>query len=136
ALHRATHLARTNPGAKVLVATFSVTLARMLSQKLRRLIGEDPALGSRITVRAMDEVGIELYERSFGTPKVPTAGMMRSLLSSISREVGGHSFSDHFLLQEWTEVVDPWRLTTWEAYRDVARLGRKTRLGEKQRATL
>lgn len=136
ALHRATHLARANPGAKVLVATFSVTLARMLSQKLRRLIGEDPALGSRIGVRAMDEVGIELYERSFGTPKVPTTGMMRSLLSSISREVGGHSFSDHFLLQEWTEVVDPWRLTTWEAYRDVARLGRKTRLGEKQRATL
>jgi len=87
-------------------------------------------------VNALDEVGIELYERSFGTPKVPTPSMMRTLLSSISKDVGDHGFSDQFLLQEWTEVVDPWRLTTWEAYRDVARLGRKTRVGEKKRAAL
>ncbi len=136
ALHRAVHLARTNPEARVLVTTFSVTLARMLIQKLRRLIGDDADLAARISVNALDEVGIELYERSFGTPRVPTRSMMRTLLSSISKDVGGHSFSDQFLLQEWTEVVDPWRLTTWEAYRDVARLGRKTRLGEKKRAEL
>lgn len=136
ALHRAVHLARTNPEARVLVTTFSVTLARMLTQKLRRLIGDDADLAARISVNALDEVGIELYERSFGTPRVPTRSMMRTLLSSISKDVGGHSFSDQFLLQEWTEVVDPWRLTAWEAYRDVARLGRKTRLGEKKRAVL
>jgi superfamily I DNA/RNA helicase len=33
-------------------------------------------------------------------------------------------------------VVDAWQLTTWDAYRDVTRLGRKTRLAEKQRSTL
>lgn len=136
ALHRAAHLARTNPEARVLVTTFSLTLARMLTQKLRRLIGDDVDLRGRIVVRAVDEVGIELYERSFGTPKIPTPGMMRTLLAAVSKDVGGHSFSDQFLLQEWTDVVDAWRLTTWEAYRDVARLGRKTRLGEKQRAIL
>ena len=32
--------------------------------------------------------------------------------------------------------MDAWQLTTWEDYRDVARLGRKTRVGEKQRETL
>ena len=33
-------------------------------------------------------------------------------------------------------MVDAWQLDTWEAYRDVARLGRKTRLAEKQRQLL
>ena len=33
-------------------------------------------------------------------------------------------------------MVDAWQLESWEAYRDVARLGRKTRLPEKQRRAL
>jgi hypothetical protein len=32
--------------------------------------------------------------------------------------------------------VDAWQVETWEAYRDVARLGRKTRLPESRRAAL
>jgi len=50
--------------------------------------------------------------------------------------VEGHKFSLPFLLTEWEQVVDAWQLESWEAYRDVARLGRKTRLAEKQRAIL
>ena len=33
-------------------------------------------------------------------------------------------------------MVDAWQLDSWEAYRDVARLGRKTRLPEQQRVVL
>lgn len=33
-------------------------------------------------------------------------------------------------------MVDAWQLQTWEAYRDVARLGRKTRIGGRQRELL
>jgi len=33
-------------------------------------------------------------------------------------------------------VVDAWNLDSWEAYRDIARLGRKTRLPEAQRIVL
>ena len=33
-------------------------------------------------------------------------------------------------------VVDAWQLRSWEAYRDVSRLGRKTRIGGKQREIL
>jgi superfamily I DNA/RNA helicase len=33
-------------------------------------------------------------------------------------------------------VVDAWNLTTWESYRDISRLGRKTRLPEAQRLIL
>ena len=37
---------------------------------------------------------------------------------------------------EWDQVVDAWQLESWESYRDVARLGRKTRLPEAQRKVL
>ena len=136
ALHRAAHLARSNPDVHVLVTTFSISLARVLQQKLRHLVGGEPSLAERITVRAINDVGLELYENSFGKPQVPTDAMMWTLLGSIARDVGQHSFSESFVLHEWSEVVDQWQLTTWEAYRDVARLGRRTRLGEKQRAQL
>ena len=48
----------------------------------------------------------------------------------------GHKFGPHFLFTEWEQVVDAWQLDTWEQYRDVARLGRKTRLPEAQRTVL
>ncbi len=136
ALHRAVHLARINPSARVLLTTFSITLARLLRQKLQRLVGTDAALGARITVDAIDEIGITLYEQSFGRPTVAKPGMVRSLLSTLSNEHGGHTFSDRFLEQEFTDVVDEWQLRTWDAYRDVTRLGRKNRLSEKQRANI
>jgi hypothetical protein len=50
--------------------------------------------------------------------------------------VPGHKFSDHFLFGEWTDVVDAWQLGSWDSYRDVSRLGRKTRIGGKQREVL
>ena len=136
ALHRAVHLARTNKTARVLITTFSITLARMLRQKLRRLVGDDETLAARITVDAIDEIGITLYEQSFGTPRVAQPGMIQSLLSQLSLDIGGHAFSDRFLEQEWTDVVDAWQLNSWDAYREVTRLGRKTRIGEKQRGLL
>jgi hypothetical protein len=136
AIHRAVQLARRHPNARVLLTTFSVTLARLLERKLGRLIANDAALGDHIVVAPIDDVAIGLYEKSFGTPRIATPVMMLSLLVSISREVGGHNFADRFLAQEWSEVVDAWQLATWDQYRDVARLGRKTRLGEKQRAQL
>ena len=57
-------------------------------------------------------------------------------MSEAAGAVEGHKFSLQFLLTEWEQVVDAWQLESWEAYRDVARLGRKTRLQEAQRAVL
>jgi hypothetical protein len=48
----------------------------------------------------------------------------------------GQKFSLGFLRAEWEELVDAWQLDRWESYRDVKRLGRKTRLPEAQRAAL
>ncbi len=136
ALHRAVHLARANAKSPVLLTTFSIALARSLRRKLACLIGNEPTVHNRIAVRSIDEVGIEQFEVAFGTPKVLTSKMLQALLKNASQAAMPHPFSLGFLESEWSEVVDAWQLDSWEAYRDVPRLGRKTRLGEKQRQTL
>lgn len=136
ALHRAVYLARAHPEARVLLTTFSDTLAHALHTKLKRLIGSEPRLAERIDVYALKTIGLRLHKSLCGPVNVAPPETIRELIEEASRTVGGHKFSRHFLLTEWEEVVDAWQLETWEAYRDVARLGRKTRLPEAQRAVL
>ena len=136
ALHRAAHLARTHPEARVLLTTFSDTLANALHTKLKRLVGSEPRLAERIDVHSLNALGLRLYKAHCGPVMLVSREAMRDLLGEASKAVGGHRFSLHFLLTEWEQVVDAWQLETWESYRDVARLGRKTRLPEPQRAVL
>ena len=136
ALHRAVRLAKRHPSARILLTTFSRTLANALRVKLDRLAGPDTDVRRRIRVDAIDDVGRALYEEAFGTPKLATDGQVRSLLAEASGAAGAHGFGDSFLVGEWTGVVDAWQLRTWDAYRDVQRLGRKTRIGGKQREQL
>lgn len=136
ALHRAVFLAQRNPDARILLATFSDALANMLRTKLLRLIGNQPRLGERIDVFAMNALGVRLYAKQFGQPKVATSEAVIDLLELASLALGEHKFSLNFLQTEWADVVDAWQLASWEDYRDVRRLGRKTRLPEKQRALL
>src|SRR5206468_1277784 len=56
ALHRAVHLARRHPEARVLLTTFSDTLANALRTKLRRLIAGEPRLAERLEVRALGDL--------------------------------------------------------------------------------
>lgn len=136
ALHRAAFLARTNPDARVLLATFSDTLAHALHTKLRRLIGSEPRLGERIDVHSLNTLGVRLHKSLLGPVKLASRNDVRDILKSSSQAVGSHKFSLSFLISEWEQVVDAWQLASWEAYRDVARLGRKTRLPEAQRIIL
>ena len=136
ALHRAVHLARTHRDARILLATFSEALAAVLQVRLTRLISNEPRLAERLEVHSMRGIARRLYEANLGTPKLIAADEMRELLDQAASEVEGHRFSSTFVRTEWTKVVDAWQLETWEDYRDVARLGRKTRLAEKQRAVL
>ena len=136
ALHRAVYLARRHPTSKVLLTTFSNALANALKARLSVLVGQDPSVHDRIKVRAIDSVGIDLYTSEFGQPKLADEGVIRRALAIASRAIPGHAFSDRFLWTEWNDIVDAWQLTEWEQYRDVARLGRRTRLAEKQRQVL
>lgn len=136
ALHRAAWLARSKPDARVLLATFSDPLANALQTRLRRLLGEEPRLGERIDVWSLDAIGLRLYKAHMGEPKVADREDIRAAIGEASDVATGHKFSTYFLLTEWEQVVDAWQLDDWEAYRDVARLGRKTRLQEAQRQVL
>lgn len=136
ALHRAAHLARNNPDARVLLTTFSESLATALRTKLRHLISAEPRLGERIEVSALDSVGVRLYEATFGKAKIASSNEVKSLLTKHADKVSGSRFGIGFLLGEWNQVVDAWQLQTWEEYRDVKRLGRKTRLLDTQRQML
>lgn len=136
ALHRAVHLARVHPESRILLTTFSIPLARNLRSKVKLLAGDDGAVRDRIAVRAINEVGLEAYEAEFGHVRVPTPKMVRTLLQTAAEAAPEHTFSLSFLEAEWANVVDAWQLANWEDYRDVPRLGRKTRLGEKQRAVI
>lgn len=133
ALHRAVFLARANPDARVLLATFSEPLANALRVKLRRLIGNEPRLGERLEVHALDEIGRRLHELNVGPVAVAAGSQVRRFVEEAAAETAGQPFSPRFLVAEWTDVVDAWQLSSWESYRDVARLGRRTRLSEKQR---
>ena len=123
ALHRAVHLARTHPDGRVLLATFSDTLASALHISLRRLIGNEPVIAERLEVHSMSAIGRRLYTANFGKPDVAVDNQVRALLDQAASEVGGHKFSAYFLWTEWRSVVDAWQLRSWEAYRDVPRLG-------------
>ena len=136
ALHRAAHLVRTHPDARVLLTTFSDTLANALLTKLKRLIGSEPRLADRIDVYSLNAIGLRLYKSHCGPANLASSEAVRELLSEASKSISGHKFSLHFLITEWEQVVDAWQLETWESYRDVARLGRKTRLPEAQRTVL
>ena len=136
ALHRAVHLARTHPEARVLLTTFSDTLANALHTKLKRLLGSEPRLAERIEVHALDAIGLRLYKAHCGPARLASRDAILELLRAAAGAVPGHKFSLHFLFTEWDQVVDAWQLENWEAYRGVARLGRKTRLPEAQRTVL
>ncbi len=136
ALHRAVHLARANPDARVLLTTYSDTLADALHARLKRLLGNQPRLGERIDVHSLPAIGLRLHRAHVGPATLASRDSTRELVRDAGRAVVGHKFTTSFLVSEWEHVVDAWQLDSWEAYRDVARLGRKTRIPEAQRAVL
>src|SRR5712692_7255118 len=80
ALHRTAHLARANPDARILLTTFSDTLASALRIKLGRLIGNEPRLAERIEVYAVEAVARRLHDRMVGRAEVASRDVMRDLV--------------------------------------------------------
>ncbi|MEW4530631.1 UvrD-helicase domain-containing protein [Maioricimonas sp. JC845] len=136
ALHRAVYLARTNPDARVLLTTFSDALANALRSRLQCLASNEPRIIERIDVHSLTAVAQRLYRLNFGAAKLADDRTIATLLQEASENAPEHRFSRSFLQAEWSHVVDAWQLQSWEDYRDVARLGRRTRLPEAQRRLL
>jgi hypothetical protein len=136
ALHRAAYLARTHPESRVLLATFSEALAGSLRIKLLRLLGNEPHTMERIDVHSLPALGRRLHRSLIGPVELAGPAAIRDLVIQAAESIEGHRFRTNFLVGEFEQVVDAWQLDSWGAYRDVVRLGRRTRLPEAQRAVL
>ncbi len=80
-------------------------------------------------------MALRLYEAKLGPVKLAPRETIEALVNEAAGATGT-SFSPVFVLTEWERVVDAWQLDSWEAYRDITRIGRYRRLSEAQRKSL
>ena len=85
-------------------------------------------------VSLLEGVAYDLYTLAFGhTPRAAPKEQVRAAIETAAKELAIVGFTIRFLVSEWNNVVDAWQIDSLNAYRDVPRLGRKNRLGSKQR---
>lgn len=137
AVHRAARAARADPKARVLLTTFSEPLAGHLAAKLRVLAGPDSGVVPRVTVASFQGLAMDLHQLAFARkPRIASDDHVARVLASAAADAGLKGFSQRFLISEWTQVVDPWRVRDADGYAAAPRLGRRNRLGARQRAAL
>jgi hypothetical protein len=91
----------------------------------------------RITVVPFIGIARDLYQLVHGrNPPIAGKDLIHSLLTKAAAAEPGPPINERFLLSEWTHVVDAWQIKSAKAYADVPRLGRKNRMGKKQRDRL
>jgi hypothetical protein len=137
AIHRAVRLARDDPSARILLASFSQPLADALAKKVLVLAPETGGVVARITTASFRGIAEEMHQLEHGVrPRIASDVVLRERLRAAAAAKGLKGFSERFLLSEWTNVVDAWGLASLEAYSTAQRMGRKSRLGPNQRARL
>ena len=67
------------------------------------------------------------------TPRAASGEQIKGALESAANDLGLTEFTPRFLVSEWNNIVDAWHIGSLDAYRDVPRIGRKNRVGSKQR---
>lgn len=138
AIHRAAHLLRADPEARVLLTTYSRTLAARLGQSADLLIEPGSQERKRLTIDHLHKVARDQWTQRTGKAfNVVDPKKLNGLLEAAkSRAAPSSDFSVAFLRSEWDAVVDPWGIRAWPSYKGVSRAGRATPLGAKQRLTL
>lgn len=137
AIHRAVRLARENPAARILLASFSEPLAGAMAKKLLVLAPESGGIVPRISTASFRGIAEQMFQLEHGVrPRIASDAVLRERLREAAASGGLKGFSDRFLLSEWTNVIDAWGITSFDAYATVQRMGRKSRLGPNQRERL
>lgn len=137
AIHRATNVLKADTQARLLLTTFSLPLANALEGKLRLLTGTEKGIVPRVTVLPFRGVASDLFTLAFGHhPRAASDEQVRGALKAAAAELRVTTFTQRFLVSEWLNVVDAWQVSDTAVYQNVPRLGRKNRLGVKQRETL
>jgi hypothetical protein len=137
ALHRAAWLAKQGPKAKILLTTFSKTLATRLAQNADILMGRS-AERAQIEVEHLHKIARDLWVKKKGRPFIAvTAKRLAALMEAAQVTVAGAGrFSAGFLQNEFETVVDSAGITTWEQYKSASRANRGTPLGARQKLTI
>jgi superfamily I DNA/RNA helicase len=137
ALHRAAWLARQNAKARILLTTFSKTLATRLAQNADILLGAS-AERTQIEVEHLHKIARDLWVKKEGRAfHAVTAKRLAALMEASQATVDGATkFSASFLRSEFQAVVDPSGITTWEQYKNASRANRGTPLGSRQKVAI
>jgi superfamily I DNA/RNA helicase len=152
-LHRARHLARQNPQARILLTTFTKTLAEAMKADLHRLdptlrfagrmgdpgvyvSGIDSAVNGLLKFRG-DHLAVDvetvLGARSAQITGRTTEGAWRDAAAAAGPELLPELRSRAFLASEYAMVVLPARVTTRDEYLTARRPGRGVALDRKKR---
>jgi hypothetical protein len=133
ALHRAKHLAATATG-RILLTTFTKTLAESLDVNLRMLIDDQPLL-ERIEVRHVDQLANRLVAAAHGRVHLLPAEEEKGWWHRLAAQHGVDA-TDTFLAQEWRQVILAQDITGLDGYLAASRSGRGRPLGRRQREQL
>ncbi len=137
ALHRAARAVSDDPAARVLLTTFSRPLANALRPKLALLLLGQPEALRRVTVASFEDIASELFQLAFARkPAIASDAVLDAILRKEAEAADAEDPGGRFLSAEWRHVVDAWAIDRLEAYATVPRIGRRNRLGARQRERL
>jgi superfamily I DNA/RNA helicase len=136
AIHRAARLLGENPEARVLLTSYSRTLAIRLAQHMKCVLPPDDPSWQRLDVVNVHRLAADLWRNAHGSfQPVSDDGLNRYLEAAADRQ-SVTEFPRRFLRSEWDTIIDPWDVDSWERYRNIPRIGRGTPLGARQRFAL
>lgn len=155
-VHRARALARRNPGARIVVTTFTKNLAEALGESLLQLDPRAPvgaALGEpgihvsgidALAAAVLRRAGVGLAEATsavLGDERAEVHGRTptswwRAVIDGAATPLPKELANETFLAAEYATVVLPNRVRTQEEYLRVRRPGRGTPLDRKKRAAV
>ncbi|MFI6583836.1 UvrD-helicase domain-containing protein [Embleya sp. NPDC050493] len=132
ALHRVKHLAgRLAAGERILLTTYTTTLARSLQENLAMLLA--PELLERVDVTTVDAAANRLLRQELGGAALAIAHDEKERWATII-EALQLPWTVPFLVQEYRNVIVAHDIGSLESYLKASRTGRGTPLGPLQRA--
>ena len=84
-------------------------------------------------------IGERLYAAKVGRLKIASQQAVSQALVQALAAAGSSvtpALTLPFVQSEWDGLINEWQVESWEAYRDLVRLGRKTKLPEARRAAV
>lgn len=136
AVHRTAKLAVQDPEARILVTTFTKTLAQSLRERLELRFG--PLQGTSVEVNHLHSLATQIVSEYIPISIAEERGIQTLINEYCSRfanrgAMDPRLLTDSFLFNEWKLIIDAWNVRTLEQYLATERIGRKTALHPEQR---